>query len=433
MAREKLDGADLFCGFGGFTAGAEQSGHVKVRLAVNHWRTACRAYQANHPDARVICARIDDIDPRHDQTVPDLDILLASPECTHHSNARGGQPVEDQKRATPWHICAWAEAKHPRWIVVENVREFRSWGPLIPKLDKAGRPMPGRDGRPLMVPDPKRKGETFRQWLCSLQSIGYRVNHQMLCAADFGAPTTRQRLFIIAMRDDLPGDIPWPEPTHAKAEWRTAAEVIDWSKPCPSIFGRKRPLAEETLRRIECGLRKFCDRHRGEREDQAPRSHGVDEPMPTVTTFAGHGLAMPYLIDVRHGKTEDCGSRTSSLRDPLTTVTTSRGQSLCVPFLTKYFGTGGAVPVTEPLDTVTSKSRFGLALIRTMQELGIVDIGFRMLENDELLRAQGFPVDYRMTGATNKADETRLIGNAVPPQFARAICEAIGEADHSRK
>ena len=243
--------ADLFCGLGGFSQGAEESGYVETVLAVNHWRPAAYSFQANHQRARVICARIDDVDPRNDRTLPDLDMLFASPECTHHSIARGGQPVEDQKRATPWHVVIWTECKRPKWVAIENVREFRDWGPLVQKTDKRGRPMFDAKGRPWMIPDPARKGEIFRQWLRSLASLGYKIDHQVLNAADYGAPTTRQRLFIIAKREDVRcKDIPWPEPTHGREQWRSAASIIDWSIPSPSIFDRKRPLAPKTLRRL---------------------------------------------------------------------------------------------------------------------------------------------------------------------------------------
>jgi DNA (cytosine-5)-methyltransferase 1 len=145
---KKLRAADLFCGAGGFTTGAQAAG-VNVVLAVNHWRTAIQTHRENHPSVRHICARIDDVDPRNDKTLPTLDMIFASPECVHHSIARGGRPIDDQKRCTPWHVCVWAEAKRPRWVIVENVREFRDWGPLL------------ANNRP----DPNRKGETFRAWI----------------------------------------------------------------------------------------------------------------------------------------------------------------------------------------------------------------------------------------------------------------------------
>lgn len=486
--------ADLFCGAGGSTTGAAQAG-VDVVLAVNHWRTAIFSHEANHPDTRHICARIDDIDPRFDLTIPNFDLLMASPECTHHSNARGGRPMNDQKRATPWHVCVWAEAKRPKWIVVENVREFRDWGPLT----VAGRP------------NKRRNGETFRAWVKALESLGYQVDHQVLNAADFGAATKRLRLFVVARRGRSKKDIPWPgrefvEPPAEWAKrqngmqyWRPAWSIIDWSRPCPSIFDRKRPLADKTLRRIEIGLKKFvgeaaepfivtlrrnmdgrstgeplatitagaehhalatpfvfkyhsgqdpakqgrpadvkqplptldanpryavcapfmADVHDQRRDD---RASGADEPLPTVVT-AGHVPASPYLIDVNHGGND---GRSNGVDKPLGAVTTKRGKSLVLPFLTEYFGTGGARSVDDPLSTVTTKHRHGLAmvsLIQTMHSLGVYDIGFRMLDDDELAAAQGFPAGYQLHG--NKADRIKQIGNAVPPPFTRAICQAI--------
>ncbi len=509
-ATPPLIGADLFCGLGGFSEGAELSGHVRVDLAINHWRPAAYCFRANHPHARVICAKIDDVDPRNDRTLPDCDILLASPECTHHSNARGGQPVEDQKRATPWHVCVWAEAKRPKWIVIENVREFRSWGPLVQKRTN-GKLLLRKDGQPWMMPDPKRKGDIFRQWIKSLESLGYAVDHQILNAADFGAHTSRQRLFVIARREDVAGgDIPWPEPTHTRDQWRPAHEIIDWSEPAPSIFSRKKPLCEKMLRRIEIGLRKFCDPelvspflvklwgtgttgsvaeplgtvtagggnfglvspflvkyHGGcdPKRDGTERQHDPRNPLPTVTTANRFDVVTPFILDLAHSKdpkgrsyavdrpfhtlttkhtdtlvvpfviqaqgpglNDPTYSGVHSCEKPLPTILTRNNHGVIVPFLTKYYGTAGAVPVTKPLDTVTTKGRFGLALVQTMQELGIVDIGFRMLGNQELLRAQGFRADYSLEGARTKAEQTRLIGNAVPPPFSKAICEAIGQA-----
>lgn len=474
--RRPMDTVDLFCGLGGSSQGAEESGHARTVLAVNHWRPAAYAFGANHPKARVICARIDDIDPRNDKSIPEIDLLLASPECTHHSIARGGQPVEDQKRSGPFDVCKWIDAKRPMWAVVENVREFRDWGPLVQKRDKDGRLLCDKRGRPWMVADPKRKGETFTQWIRMVQSLGYKVDHQILCAADFGAPTSRERLFMIAMREDLRlKDIPWPEPTHSRKQWVPAASIIDWSIPCPSIFSRKRPLVDKTLGRLESGLRRFVGQvaepfivklygssttasvrdplhtvtaqsghlalaqpflvqyHGGTdpRRNGTERQYAIDRPLPTIDTNPRYALAAPFILDVNHGDDHRTGQRCYSLGQPLGTVTTSRGKGLCVPFLTKYYGTGGVAPIDEPLDTITTKSRFGLAmvsLVETMRQLGVVDIGFRMLTNYELLLAQGFPQGYLLDGARTEAERTKLIGNAVPPPFTRAICTALAEA-----
>ncbi len=485
--KRRLQGIDLFCGAGGFTTGAVQSGYVDMRLAINHWRTAVYSHQNNHKNTRHICARIDDVDPRNDKTLPACDLLLASPECTHHSNARSGRPIDDQKRATPWHVLVWAEAKRPDWIVVENVREFRNWGPLT----KAGQP------------NKRQKGRTFKAWIKAIKSLGYQVDHQLLNAADFGAPTKRIRLFIIARRRRSHKDIPWPEPTHTPEQWLPAAGIIDWQKPCPSIFTRKRPLAPKTLRRIKIGMEKFVkpfvvklrnhgtvgdigdpldtitaggthhglcvpfflpregiydskgtpkrSRSIGEplptiitshgpghlvmpflikyhggvdpRRDGTERSCDVQHPLPTIDTQPRFAIASPYLLAINHGGDDD---RSHSLGQPMATLTAKNGHSLVIPFLTKYYGTGGAAPVTAPVDTITAKDRFGLTLIETMRELGVVDIGFRMLGVDELLRAQGFPGDYFLHGT--KAEQVKQIGNSVSPPVAKAICTTLGEA-----
>lgn len=474
--------ADLFCGAGGSSTGATAAG-MKVVLAVNHWRTAVLSHQANHPETRHICARIDDIDPRHDD-LPAFDVLLASPECTHFSIARGGRPVEDQRRATPWHVCVWAEARRPKWIVIENVKEFRDWGPT-------------HHGKPIV----SKKGEAFNAWVNALSALGYTVEHRLLNAADYGEATSRNRLFVVARRGA--GKIRWPEPTHT-GRWRAAAEIIDWARHCPSIFDRKRPLADKTLARIEAGLRKFCgsdfqiDIHNRRRDDTsravsaplptivtkpgnsvvrpvrgqmtmpfmavlrgtgvtanvddptptitaggqhlglvtpflsvfhngpdgARRNVSLDAPLPTLDTQPRYALAAPFLVDVNHGG--DAGGRTHSVDSPLRTITTKRGESLVLPFVTEYYGTGGARSTDDPLSTVTTKHRHGLVmveLLRTMHTLGIADIGFRMLDVDELAAAQGFPAGYELAGS--KADQIKQVGNAVCPGVMRALCHAI--------
>lgn len=409
--------------------------------------------------------------------------------CTHHSIARGGRPIDDQKRATPWHVVLWAEVKRPKWVIVENVREFRDWGPL----DDRCRPIKSR------------KGETFRAWVRAIESLGYQVDHQLLNAADFGAATSRTRLFIVARRGRSRRDIPWPGITHPKDRWRPAAEIIDWSRPCPSIFGRKRPLAEKTLRRIEIGLRKFvgpfvvtlrrnmggrspddplatitagaehhgvcvpfflmlsqsgsngtriqsagnplgtitCARggeralvlpylvpNFGERAGQVPRTHDVGQPLPAVTSHGAGAVAMPFFLP-RQGF-YDCrrDKPARSVDEPVPTITANHGPGhLVLPFLTKYYGTGSVQPVTEPIDTITTKDRFGLAmvsLIQTCRELGVVDIGFRMLGGAELAAAQGFPAGYQIFGT--KAEQVRQVGNSVAPPVAEALCRCYSEA-----
>lgn len=271
------------------------------------------------------------------------------------------------------------------------------------------------------------------------------VLHRLLNAADYGEATSRNRLFVIARRGS--GKIHWPEPTHA-GRWRAAAEIIDWSRHCPSIFDRKRPLADKTLARIESGLRKFCGSNfqidtrnsvvrpcRGQMAmpflsvfhngpDGARRNVSLDAPLPTLDTQPRYALAAPFLADVNHGG--DAGGRTHGVNIPLRTITTKRGESLVLPFVTEYYGTGGARSTDDPLSTVTTKHRHGLVmveLLRTMQTLGIADIGLRMLDVDELAAAQGFPAGYELAGS--KADQIKQVGNAVCPGVMRALCHVI--------
>ena len=522
-----LRAVELFCGAGGTTTGAEQSGRVKVQLAVNHWPTAITTHRNNHPHVRHVCAPIDLVDPR-DFIGQGLNVVMASPECIFHSNARGGKPVDDQRRATAWCVPRWAEVLRPKWLIIENVREFQDWGPL------------GSNHRPLA----SKKGEIFEAWINSLRALNYHVEWKLLNAADYGGATKRIRLFIVARLGHSKKPIPWPEITHPKGSWTPAAAIIDWAIPCPSIFGRKRPLADKTLRRIEIGLRKFCgpgaepfivkmrgtnnavstgdplptvtgggnheglampftvmlshlsDRvtplgdplptittakggeqaivkpffmprqghydcrrdkpskslneplptitanhgpgqlvmpfvstfHNG--PDGERRNSGMDEPLPTVDTQNRHAVVAPFMVDANHGETDRSpGGRVHPIDQPIGALSTKNGKSLVLPFLTEYFANGGPRSVEEPLSVVTTKHRHGLAmaqLVQTMGELGIVDVGFRMLEPHELAAAQGFPSGYEIYGT--KADQVKQIGNSVHTAVARALCTSIAEA-----
>jgi DNA (cytosine-5)-methyltransferase 1 len=482
-AKKIFRAIDLYCGAGGTTNGAIASGRVQVVLAVNHWRTAIYTHENNHPETRHICAPIEYVNPA-DFANEKIDMIFASPECTHHSVARGGRPVNDQKRAGGWEVLKWVETLRPSYLIIENVREWRDWGPV------------GTDGRPLK----SKKGQLFKAWVASLRALNYRVEWRLLNAADYGEATSRTRLFVIARLGNK--KIKWPKPTHARHEWEPAAKIIDWQEQCPSIFNRKIPLADKTLRRIEIGIRKFCAQpdgrpfvvklrgtsnvvdvldpvptitaggnhlglalpflvpNFGERRGQKARTHSIDaplpavtghgagqlvvpfllqyhngdgcerrtssiaDPLPTVDTNPRHALVSPFILDVNHGGNGD--GRTHSLKKPLKTLSTKNGKVLCLPFLTTYFGTGHADSINEPLSTLTTKERHGLAmvsLIKMMNEYQIVDIGFRMLTTKELLRAQGFPDNYKLHGT--KAEMTKQIGNSVCVKVAKAICEAL--------
>lgn len=461
----KLKAADLFCGAGGTTEGAERSGAVTCRFALNHWQVAVDTHSANFPHAKHVNSRLDQCSPAECDAI---DLLFASPECTHHSRARGGRPTSDQQRSGAWQVLPWVEHHRPSFVVIENVTEFREWGPV------------GDDGRPLV----SKRGKFFDAWLMALQAAGYRVDHRELNAADYGAATSRNRLFVMARKGNRQPT--WPEPTHCRKSggelpgfdlprWRAAAEVIDWTVPIHSIFARKRALADNTLLRLEAGLRRFVGPAIVQfNEGIDRRSKSINEPLSTVTAggkrvglaiphvikFSGqesaealpsplsviraggnhHGLAVPFqyqLIGNGAGRSRDAG-------EPIPTIIATRGNhGLAVPWISHYYGTDNQSPVDEPIDTMTTKPRHSLAvavcrgpadwpapatdamrtLQATMRELGVADLLFRMLQNHELSAAQGFRPEYIFTGT--KADVTRQIGNSVSPPVATAICQSI--------
>lgn len=355
-----MKAADLFCGAGGTSAGAEASGAVKLVFALNHWNVAIETHAANFPQAKHVNSRLD---MTHPSECPKIDLLFASPECTHHSNARGGRPMEDQKRAGAWDVAKWVEHHRPSWVVIENVREFRDWGPL------------NRQGRPIQ----SHKGKTFDAWLMALQSLGYKVEYQLLNAADYGAATSRNRLFVIARKGKR--SPVFPNPTHAKnpqaslfdrkpLPWRAAAEVIDWSIPCPSIFTRKRPLADKTLRRIEMGLRKFVGPFVG--QFRGPKtgdeSYGVfdaDRPIPTILSSNNHGVVVPFQYQlIGRG-----AGRSKGIDEAVPTIVACReNHGLVVPYTIKYHGgnktgrdgTERQYSPGDPLQTLDTQNRFGL-------------------------------------------------------------------------
>lgn len=390
--------ADLFCGAGGTSTGAveaiERLGYRADLTAINHWEVAVATHSQNHPAARHLCASLDSLNPRSLYAEGELDLLWASPECTHHSQARGGKPISDQSRSTAWCVVRWAEALRPRRIMVENVPEFETWGPI------------GANDRPI----PARKGEVFKSWLQNLRALGYTVEFRVLNAANYGDPTTRRRLIIQAALGDM--QIVWPDPTHAEEGqgglpvWKSAQDhVIDWTIPAPSIATRRRPLAPNTLRRINEGLRKHGSRFIIAME-HGGRVVSCDKPLPTVTCAKGGAFGLAYLLPQGGGGM----LRPASL--PVPTVACAGAIGLVV----EYYGNGVARPTSEPLPTVTCRDRFGLLELRDNE------IGFRMLKAHELAAAQGFRADYTFTGT--KTEQVKQIGNAVPRGLARAVCLA---------
>lgn len=232
---------DLFAGGGGASIGTEAATGKPVTIAINHDQVAIAVHKENHPSTEHYTADIFEVDPVKACRGRKVSHLHASPDCRHHSRAKGGKPVSDSVRSLADVVVVWAEKVRPRVITLENVPEFADWGPLDAKA------------RPIK----ERKGETFRRWSAKFEALGYQVEHRVLHAHHYGAPTSRKRLFLVARCDGQP--IVWPEPTHGpgKKPYRTAAECIDFSLPCPSIFGRKKPLAAATLKRIATGFVRF--------------------------------------------------------------------------------------------------------------------------------------------------------------------------------
>lgn len=446
---------DNFAGGGGASTGIEAAIGRSVDIAINHDAEAIAMHQANHPATEHYCEDVFSVDPlavTHGQPVG---LAWFSPDCKHFSKAKGGKPVSKQIRGLAWVVIRWAETVKPRIIMLENVEEFRTWCPLL------------ENGRP----DPTKKGETFNEWVAQLQACGYVVEVRELKAADYGTPTSRKRLFVIARCDGWP--IVWPIPTHGKGlkPYRTAAECIDWSIACPSIFERAKPLAEATLRRIARGVRRYvieaaepfivplthagADRvhnlyeplrtitgaHRGElalavptliqtsygeRKGQAPRVPGLGKPLGTIMAQGQkHALVAAFLA--RHyGGHENDGA---DLRIPMHTVTAQDHHALVYAFLLAYYGNEKeGISLAKPMRTVVSKDRFALVTVRG-EEFYVADIGMRMLAPHELFRAQGFRSDYIINPLVNgkplsKTAQMRMCGNSVCPPLAEALVRA---------
>lgn len=349
--------ADLFCGAGGTSAGAAEAAEAlgyKVELtAVNHWPVAIDTHTANHPGARHLCTGIDAINPRDLFAEGELDLLWASPECTHHSIARGGKPINDQSRSTAWCVTRWAEALLPPHILIENVPEFAAWG----QLDAKGRPLKSK------------KGSIFQAWLDVFRSLGYRVDYRLFCAADYGDPTTRTRLFVECVRGRR--RIVWPDATHSKApdlltqrRWTPAREIIDWDLPAQSIFERKKPLSPKTMARIEAGLRKFGLKdfivpQFGERPGQAPRTHDAEQPLPAVTSHGAGALVQPFIV-AWDNQSAGPGGGVTPIDEPISTVVTKARHGVAEPFLVKLRGgspghiDASARSLEDPCDTITA-------------------------------------------------------------------------------
>ena len=544
---------DNFAGGGGASTGIEMAIGRSVDVAINHDPAAIAMHRANHPDTKHYLEDVWDVDPFEVCDGKQPALCWFSPDCTHFSRAKGGKPVDHNIRGLAWVVLRWAYLVKPSVIMLENVPEIQTWGPL----DKNNKPIKQRTGETFdgfikALTTGMEKDHPAIQEAVEALGIGaivfvthglqYHVEYRTLTSCDYGAPTKRTRFYLIARNDGKP--IVWPKPTHGDPDgievrtgmlkpWRTAAECIDWSIPAQSIFERKKPLAENTLRRIARGIKKYVidnpepfivtvnhsgDDFRGQSINEplgtttAKNGYGivtptimcnndhnngtsVKDPLNTVTTGNRHYLVAPSLIQY-HTETGADEVRGQALNEPLMTQDTSNRYALSVAhimknyaggytgsgsaadkplgtvtakdhnslvtahimtmrnhqdgqpmdeplstvtagglhhaevqaFLVKYFSTGAAKSVTEPLDTITTKDRFGLVTIHG-EEYVITDIRMRMLQPRELFNAQGFPPDYIIDHDADgnpypKCEQTAKCGNAVTPPVACALVRA---------
>lgn len=470
---QHLTAIDLFCGGGGFSTAlalaCEELDQEARLIAVNHWTKAIETHKRNHPWAEHHNAKVEELHPPAVVGDDDVDLLVGGPECTHFSSARGGKPVNEQKRASPWHVVDWVQKTNPSHLIIENVPELESWGPV------------DEDGQP------SRNGETFDAWINALHSLGYSMDWKVLNAANYGDATKRRRLFIVGQRD---GRATFPDPTHSETgvdgtkPWRTAADIIDLSNVGGSVWERSRPLSNNTMQRIAQGLREHCGETvaafadavadltpedvQAMQEDVVPvgdleaaleertepffvtapavaadggevaepetRTRMVmgqqsnaraldaeDAPVPTIATRGAiHYIEAEAFVKPRNGPRRGLHSNATYEPDdrPLHTVTASNHDGhLVSPFLVEYYGNSDTASIDDPLPTVTTKDRHALC-VPELSPWGL-DLRYRMLQPDELAAAQGFPPTYEFAG--NKGETTEQIGNAVPVNMAKAL------------
>lgn len=489
---------DNFAGGGGASTGIEIAIGRSVDIAINHDPDAIAMHKANHPNSKHYCEDVWEVDPVEACNGHPVALVWFSPDCKHFSRAKGGKPVDNHIRGLAWVSIKWALLVRPRVIMLENVPEIQTWCPL------------GEDNRPIK----NRIGETFNGFISILSGglskshpafieccnalgvdpesehgnalshgLGYNIEYRVLTSCDYGAPTSRTRFYMVARSDGK--EIVWPERTHAPKHskevesgkllpYRTAAECIDWSIPAQSIFERDKPLADNTLRRIARGIKKFVIDNpnpyiiSGDNQDSAVvpsliqyhsetsandvRGQELTEPLMTVDTSPRYALSVANIMRrfVKDDQIVSGSVGSSSLPsnlvtahiltlrnnmdgqlidEPLSTIACSGAHHAEVQaFLIKYFHTGDAKPIDEPLDTVTTRDRFALVTIHG-EEYVISDIKMRMLQPRELFNAQGFPdeyiIDKDFNGQTySKSKQVARCGNAVTPPVATALVRA---------
>ncbi len=363
---------DNFAGGGGASTGIEMATGISVDIAINHDPEAIKMHKANHPSTKHYCESVWDVDPIKACKGHPVGLAWFSPDCKHFSKAKGGKPKDKNIRGLAWVVLRWAGKVRPRVIMLENVEEFKTWGPL------------NRNHRPIK----SKRGVTFRKFVSQLEKLGYEVEYRELVAADYGAPTMRKRFFLIARCDGQ--SIVWPEPTHAPADsevvkagllkpYLGAYTQLDFSLPCPSIFDTAeeikekygiravRPLAPKTMERIARGLKKFVIdnaepfivqvNHSGAKSDYC---NSMNEPLRVVTAKHGFGVVEPYIVPIGYGEKKGQAPRVHDIEEPLPTIVGSGKHYLCEPYMVQIGQTGFTADrskdVREPLTTIVSKN-----------------------------------------------------------------------------
>ena len=403
----ELNTVNLFCGMGGDEIGIRDAVCTDLKMAykglsINHWGVAVATMRANFRNVTTLDCKIEEAVPG--DLVPwgtQVHLLWASPSCTHHSRAKGGMPRSNQLRSQPEYVTTWIAQTRPWCVIVENVPEFREWGPL----DDEG------------LPDKAHKGETFTAWVKMIESLGYNVEHRVLCCADYGDATSRRRFFLIAVRRDV-GSPVWPKPTHGDRvpglpQWRGAGECLDLSNLGRSIFGRKRPLAEKTLARLADGARKYW---------------GLDITTGMLVKACSGKRMKPFIVKLNRMVTLVLGQHGAAAcrpaTEPIPTVACKGAVRVIEPIVIDNANGGIIRGSQEPLNTVTLKDQHMMAL-PVLEDGRRIDIFIRMLTPRELARAHSVPDDFVITG--NKTEQTKQVGNSVPVRTARALVRTLLE------
>ena len=455
---------DNFAGGGGASTGIEMAMGRSVDIAIDHDPDAIAMHKANHPQTKHYCEDVWQVAPVEACDGNPVALAWFSPDCKHFSREKSGKPVDKNIRGLAWVAIKWAALVRPQVIMLENVPEIQTWGPL------------GEDGKPIK----ERAGETFDGFISALTSgisidhpdyqemcdalsidglsqmaqtlqngLGYEVQYKTLKSCDYGAPTTRTRFYMIARCDGRP--IVWPEPTHApkdsddvkqgrKLPYHTAAECIDWSIPGTSIFHRKKPLCQNTMKRIAKGFEKFVlesdnpyfvdekfipflIQYHSEQPEDEVRGQRIDKPINTLDTSNRYAVITPYITTLRNhmiGQDVD---------EPLTTISCSGAHhEIVYAYLIKYSSTISAQNVDRPLDTRTTKDRFALVTVHG-EQYQLQDIYMRFLTPREMCNAMDFPkdyiIDFDISGKPySRQKKVGRIGNAVTPPVSEALVRA---------